>query len=259
MNLRASRSDYFAFHNSDHFNSERFNARFDSKRRRLRRRFLRAALFLLACFLSCAAPARAQDLDDATISGTVSDQNGAVVPGATVTATLAATGAARTVVTDGEGRFRLVELPPGAYTVRAMRAGFADAERMGLETVAGQSVRLDFTLRPAGVVAEQVVVSGTSTPLVDATRTVTGGTITREELERLPLPARSPLDFVFTLPGVTEEPLSVRDAAEDRDAGVRAGAQRAATTPEEAGTFALAGGAAYSNNITIDGLDNNDD
>jgi outer membrane receptor protein involved in Fe transport len=51
----------------------------------------------------------------------------------------------------------------------------------------------------------------------------------------------------------------VRDAAEDRDAGSRSSAARSAQTPEEAGTFALAGGAAYSNNITIDGLDNNDD
>jgi hypothetical protein len=262
MNLRASRSDYFTFQHTDHFNFNRFAANSKDptprRRRSLRRRFFRAASLLLACLLVCAA--RAQDLDDATISGTVSDQNGAVVPGATITATRAATGAARTIVTDGEGRYRLVELQPGAYNVRVTRAGFADAESARLETVAGQSVRLDFTLMPAGVLAEQVVVSGASSaPLVDTTRTVTGGTVTREELERLPLLTRSPLDLVFTLPGVTEEPLSVRDAAEDRDAGARSNAQRAATTPEEAGTFALAGGAAYSNNITIDGLDNNDD
>jgi hypothetical protein len=262
MNLRASRSDYFTLKHSDHLNSDRFATSSDTgkpqRRRRLRPLF-RAASLLLVCFLVCDAHVRAQDLDDVSIGGTVADQNGAVVPGATVTAMLAATRSERTVVTDGEGRYRLVELPPGAYTLRVARAGFADAERVGLETVAGQSVRLDFTLRPAGVVAEQVVVSGASTPLVDTTRTVVGSTITREELDRLPLLTRSPLDFVFTLSGVTEEPLSVRDAAEDRDAGARSNAQRAATTPEEAGTFALAGGAAYSNNITIDGLDNNDD
>ena len=67
----------------------------------------------------------------------------------------------------------------------------------------------------------------------------------------MPILTRSPLDLIFTLPGVAEEPLSTRDLAEDRKGG--------ATTPEEAGTFSLSGGAAYSNNITIDGLDNNDD
>jgi len=68
----------------------------------------------------------------------------------------------------------------------------------------------------------------------------------------LPLASRSVLDLIFTLPGVTEEPLSTRDLAEDRNASH-------ASTPEEAGVFSLAGAPAYSNNLTIDGLDNNDD
>ena len=102
---------------------------------------------------------RAQDLDDVSFGGTVADENGAVLPGATVTATLLSTKSARTATTDGEGRYRLVELQPGAYTLRAARAGFAAEEKTGVSTVAGQSVRLDFTLRPASLVAEQTVVS----------------------------------------------------------------------------------------------------
>jgi hypothetical protein len=206
-----------------------------------------------------AASVRAQDLDNISFAGTVADQNGAVVPGASVTATLALTKSSRTVTTDGEGRYRLVELPPGLYSVRVGRAGFATEERAGVSTVAGQSVRLDFTLRAAGPASEQTVVSERDAPAVDTTRTVTGGTLMREEVERLPVVTRSPLDLVFLLGGVTEEPLSVRDVAEDRNAGGRASVQPAATTPEEAGTFALAGGPAYSNNITVDGLDDNDD
>ncbi len=200
-----------------------------------------------------------QDLDDVSLSGRVTDQNGAVVVGAQVTATLSTPPLTRTVTTDNAGRFRLVELPPGTYTVRASSAGFAVEERTGLSTLAGQNVQLDFVLRPAGVTAEQSVVSDAGISLIDPTRTVVGGTITREEVERLPLSTRAPLDFIFTLPGVTEEPLSTRDVAEDRDSRGRASIERAGTTPEEAGTFALSGGAAYSNNITIDGLDNNDD
>ncbi|MDT7605323.1 MAG: hypothetical protein QOF61_3320 [Acidobacteriota bacterium] len=218
--------------------------------------FVSAFMSLLA-IVSCGV-ARAQDLDEITISGRVADQNGAVLVGAKVVATLAATGASRTVATDAEGRYRFVELAPGAYTLRASSEGFAAEERLNVSAVAGENVRLDFTLRPAGVSAEQVVTAEADAAAVDTTRTVTGGTVARKEIESLPVSTRSPLDLIFTLPGTTEEPLSVRDAAEDADARTRTAA-RHAQTPEEAGTFALAGGAAYSNNITIDGLDNNDD
>ncbi|HEY9285869.1 MAG TPA: TonB-dependent receptor, partial [Pyrinomonadaceae bacterium] len=119
-------------------------------------------------------------------------------------------------------------------------------------------LRLDFTLRPAGVAAEQTVTAANEDARIDTARTVTGGTLTRREIEELPLPSRAPLDLVLLLPNVTEEPLTTRDAAEDRDPQSRSAARRA-QTPEEAGSFALAGGAAYSNNITTDGLDNNDD
>ncbi len=216
------------------------------------------AFALLALLLQCANVC-AQDLDDVSIGGTVSDEHGAAVVGASVRLVLQATGSERTAATDGEGRYRFVELQPGAYTARASAAGFATSEKAGLEAAAGQNVRLDFRLRAAGVSAEQTVLSEADAPFLDTTRTVVGATVTREELERLPLSTRSPLDFVFTLGGVTEEPLSTRDAAEDRDASGRDTAGRAATTPEEAGTFALSGGPASSNNVTVDGLDNNDD
>ncbi|MBV8858118.1 MAG: TonB-dependent receptor [Acidobacteria bacterium] len=212
------------------------------------------SIILIAC-LSTLAPA--QDLDEVSFSGVVSDEHGAVIPGANVTARLVNTGAERATVTDGEGRYRLVELQPGAYTLRAERAGFAAEEKRELFTLAGQSLRLDFTLRPAALTAEQTIVSERDAPAIDTTRTVAGGTVAREELEQLPLFSRAPLDSVFLLGGVTEEPLSTRDAAEDRDDAGRV--RRAAEAPEEAGTFALAGGPAYSNNVTIDGLDDNDD
>lgn len=228
---------------------------------RLRKRPAHARLVLtfVSAILITPLPtsAPAQDLDEVTFAGVVTDEHGAVLPGASVNARLVATGAERAAVTDGEGRYRLVELQPGAYTLRAERAGFAAEERREVSTLAGRTVRLDFKLRPAGVVAEETVVGERDAPLLDTTRTVAGGAVAREELERLPVLSRSALDFVFLLGGVTEEPLSTRDAAEDRDDSGHA--RRAAEAPEEAGTFALAGGPAYSNNVTIDGLDDNDD
>src|SRR5215212_2125907 len=194
----------------------------------------------------------AQDLDTVTISGRVMDQNGAVIPGAEVHATLTRTQLKRTTTTDAEGRYRLIQLEPGIYVVRVSVRGFASQELINITTVSGQSLQLDATLLPSDVVAETVVISDGQPPIVDTKRTITGATLTTRETESLPIPTRSVLDLLFTLPGSTEEPLSTRDLAEDRNVNH-------ANTPEEAGTFSLAGAPAYSNNLTIDGLDNNDD
>jgi hypothetical protein len=195
---------------------------------------------------------QAQDLDTVTISGRIMDQNGAVIPGAEVQATLVKTRLKRTTTTDAAGRYRLIQLEPGIYVIRISFPGFAAQELTNITTVSGQSLQLDATLLPSDVIVEPVVISDASTPVVDTKRTITGATLTARETESLPIATRSVLDLLFTLPGVTEEPLSTRDLAEDRNVNH-------ANTPEEAGTFSLVGAPAYSNNLTIDGLDNNDD
>jgi len=216
-----------------------------------------SCVFVFLCLVTINIQVFAQNLDNVTVSGKVVDSNNAPIAGATVTATLITTGAERTVVADDEGRYRIVELAPGTYSLKTSMQGFATQEKTNLVTVAGQNVQLDFNLSPAGVTAEQIItLEGDNEPAVDTTRTVVGGTVTQREVEELPNNSRNPLDLVLTLGGVTEEPLSTRDLSEDR--GQR-GLTAPGTTPEEAGTFALSGGAAYSNNITIDGLDNNDD
>ena len=192
----------------------------------------------------------AQDLDTVAISGRIMDQNGAVIPGAEVRAILVKTGQTRSTTSDADGRYRLIQLEPGTYSVQASFNGFAPLEMTGIVAVSGQSLELPITLAPANI--EAVVVAAADVPVVDTKRTVTGATLAARELESLPITTRSVLAFVFTLPGVTEEPLSTRDLAEDRNINH-------ANTPEEAGTFSLAGAPAYSNNLTIDGLDNNDD
>lgn len=196
--------------------------------------------------------ARSQDLDTVTITGRVTDQNGAVIPGAEVAAALHKTGLKRTTTTGDEGRYRLIQLEPGNYRIRISAAGFATQTIENVATVSSQSLQFDVTLIPSTVVVEPVVITTAELPAVDTKRTVTGATLSFNETKSLPLVSRSPLDLIFTLPGVTEEPLSTRDLAEDRNA-------TSANTPEEAGVFSLAGAPAYSNNLTIDGLDNNDD
>src|SRR5829696_8426491 len=194
----------------------------------------------------------AQDLDTVVISGRVMDQNGAVLPGAAVQAGLTKIGLTRTTTTDASGRYRLIQLEPGIYFVRISFPGFASQETVNMATVSGQSMQLDATLIPSDVVVEPVIISTADTPVVDSKRTIVGATLAAREMESLPTTTRSVLDLIFTLPGITEEPLSTRELADDRNVNH-------SNTPEEAGTFSLAGAPAYSNNLTIDGLDNNDD
>ena len=144
-------------------------------------------LFFLLIIFVCLAPrlSEAQDLDNITISGRVMDQNGAVIPGASVTATLVATKVARTVVADGDGHYKLIQLAPGVYSVKVSFTNFAAEEKTDLTTIAGQTVQLDFVLKPATVTAEAVIVSAAEPPQVDTSRTVVGGTVTTREVESL--------------------------------------------------------------------------
>jgi hypothetical protein len=205
---------------------------------------------LLLLIISSAT--HAQDLDRVTVSGRVVDQNEAVIPGAQVTATLSSTALKRTATSGDDGIFKLIQLAPGTYTIRVELNGFAPQEISNIATASGQTLTLNFTLIPAEIKVEPIVITSADVPLIDTKKTIVGATLNSRETEKLPLTTRSPFDIIFTLPGVTDEPLSTRDLAEDRNTSP-------SNTPEEAGTFALAGSPAYSNNLTIDGMDNNDD
>ena len=214
----------------------------------------RLALLAAACLILTFTVINtfAQDLDDVTISGKIIDSNNAPIVGAAITATQTATGIERTVIANEDGRYKIIELTPGTYKVKTAASGFGTKEKINLVTISGQSVQLDFSLAPADVVAEQVVVIEEDATAVDITRTIVGGTVTQLEIEELPNNSRNPLDLVLTLGGTSEEALSTRNLAEDRNV-------TNATAPAEQGNFSLSGGVSYSNNITIDGLDNNDD
>lgn len=219
---------------------------------------LKIAAFCLIVFAACLC-AIAQDLDEVTISGRVTDSNGDPILGARVLVTLVSTGAQRNAVTKEDGRYRLFELSPGIYKLKISAAGFGEKQTDELTTISGQSVRLNFSLSPETVTAEQTInVSEGDVPVIDTTRTVVGGTITQNEIEELPNTSNDVLDLVFTLSGTAEEPLSIRNLAGDDRIGN--GSERDQPSGVlGAGSVSLAGGAAYSTNITIDGLDNNDD
>ncbi len=138
----------------------------------------------LACLLLVlAAPASAQQ--DATITGLVTDNSGAVLPGVSVTARSPALQVPQAVaVTDERGEYRLAPLPIGTYEVAYELAGFQLVRREGVRLTAGFTARLDIVLTVGGV-EESITVSGAS-PVVDASATSTSTRLTAEMLETTP-------------------------------------------------------------------------
>ena len=131
------------------------------------------------------------------IYGKVTDEQSAVLPGATITLTGANTGA-RTTTSGAGGEFRFIGLDPGTYTVSVGLAGFATTQRTVIVS-AGVSVDVTFTAKVAGV-AETVTVDA-ETPVIDSKRMGTGTTVSHEELTMIPN-SRDPWAFMRAVPGV---------------------------------------------------------
>jgi hypothetical protein len=116
------------------------------------------------CLLLFSAAASAQE--NSGIAGVARDTSGGVLPGVTVeAASPALIERVRTVVTDGEGRYNIVDLRPGAYTVTFSLGGFSTVKREGIELSAGFTATVNADLQ-VGTLAETVTVTG-ATPLVD--------------------------------------------------------------------------------------------
>ncbi len=136
----------------------------------------------------------------ASLSGRVTDQTGAELPGASVTAINQDTGISRTTVTNQAGRYDLPFLPIGKYELRAKRAGFAEQTRTGILLVVGQDATADLSLK-IGQVTERVKVTA-NVPMVNATTQDISGLVGEEEVKALPLNGRS-YDLLLTLnPGI---------------------------------------------------------
>src|SRR6267142_7109454 len=126
------------------------------------------ATAVCACVLFASALASAQGTS--AIAGVVRDTTGAVLPGVTVEAgSPALIEKVRTVVTDSQGQYRIVDLPPGSYRVTFTLPGFTGLTRQGIELSSGFTATINAQLT-VGDVAETITVSG-QTPLVDVQNT----------------------------------------------------------------------------------------
>jgi len=151
-------------------------------------------LFLLLCL-----PAFPQ-AELGRITGTVSDQTGAVIGGATVTVVDTQRGESRTLTTDAAGAYFAPTLLPGTYTVRVEFKGFKTTERQNVVIETGQEIRVDSVLQPGESVEKVTVVE--SLPLVNTTDAVLGGTLSNATINDLPLNGRDYQSLLTIRPGV---------------------------------------------------------
>ena len=149
----------------------------------------------LVMFLLASGTAAAQ-----TITGVVTDSSGAVLPGVTVEARNSANQQPRTVTTDGAGRYVIVNLEPGGYSMTYTLDGFSPTTRPGIVLTSGFTATVDIQLT-VGAQTETVTVTAES-PLVDVESSAAPQTMNREVLDSLPS-GRSPEAFGVLIPGAT--------------------------------------------------------
>lgn len=158
-----------------------------------------AVLVVIALSLTPAL-ARAQG-GTGQIVGQVKDQQGAVLPGVTMTVQNDATGVLRTTTTDGEGRYRFPALGPGRYTVRAELQGFARQEVTNIEMTIGLELAHDLTLTLQSV--QEIVTVAGAAPVVDTTKSEVSGVVTQSQIETLPINSRQYLSLALLMPGTS--------------------------------------------------------
>ena len=139
---------------------------------------------------------------ESRIAGTISDQNGGVLPGVTVTIASGTTGATRTAVTDAQGRYTITNLKPGTYTISAELAGFGTSKQE-LSLGLGEMKTVDTALQVAGL-SESVTVAGAASSL-DLTSARIGVNVSPEELEQLPVNGRNFANLMTLATGATSD------------------------------------------------------
>jgi hypothetical protein len=159
-----------------------------------KRRLFRMLMLLLVSTASCYAQF------SGGVQGTVQDQNGAIVPGATVTLMNVDTGVKQTTVGGTSGLYRFISLAPGNYVVSTTVQGFSPASvSFNLATDQTRDVPLNVSV---GKVASTITVT-TQAPLLDTSDSRFEQTLNTTALEDLPLPGRNPTNVITLAPGVT--------------------------------------------------------
>src|SRR4051794_26587280 len=199
---------------------------------RLRRRPPHRASIVLLLLAAAAAPAAAQ-FDRGTISGTIKDEQGGVMPGVTVTARNTQTQQPVTTVTESTGFYTFPNLLPGRYEILAELQGFKTIRRDNVQLDATANLTLDLAM-PTGVISEEVLVTASS-PLLQ-TDVALRKTVEAKDIELLSFSGRNPIGVVGLKAGVMGGNFNSRGFSDLGNGG-----------------FNINGSRTDENNITIDG------
>jgi len=176
------------------------------------------------------------------LDGSVGDSSGGRIPGATVSVRDTATNRMREAPANAEGAFHIGELPVGTYEVLVTQPGFAPYRHAGVTIQLGSTVHLEIELQPAGVTTQVTVTAQPAA--IDPAQTSVTSAVDRERIEELPVQSRNYLNFVLLAPGVASS-------------AQQPGKQSLGSLPDSG--FSFGGLRGRSNNVAIDGLDNNDE
>src|SRR5258708_3767193 len=148
-------------------------------------------------------PSLAQSTAGRTL-GTVTDQSGAAVAGATVVVTDVERGTSRALTTDEAGAYVAADLQPGTYKIRVESKGFKAVERLNVVIEVATDVRADFTLQPGNI--SEIVVVNEDVALVNKDSATVGGSLSNQEINDLPLNGRNYENLLQLRPGVMRYP-----------------------------------------------------
>src|ERR1700730_9687096 len=193
----------------------------------------------VACFLANVSPAYPQGSTAvAQLNGTVLDESGATVKGATLTLRQTDTNRSYTITSNNSGYYALANLPPGHYELTTAFKDFATTVRKGIELSVGQFATIDVTLKVA-TRSEEVVVTA-ETPVIEPTKTEISQVINTQEISSLPISGRLFTDFALLTPGVATGRTSLQSTL----------------TEFEATRASFGGMRDLSNLVTVDRADN---
>src|SRR5215216_4894104 len=209
-----------------------------SLKSRLNGSFQIPSLLLILLLSAHVAFGQAQS-NAADMQGTVRDSTGAVVPNATVTARNPGTNFSRSVTTNDEGFYRIINVPPGDYEVTVESPNFKKAVLPKVTVTIGQAANLDdITLEP-GAISESVTISDATSEIVETSKTAVATTIDQQRINNLPINERNYLSFALTTSTVGRD--NGRPIGPAPTTGLNFGGQRG-----------------RSNLVQVDGADNTD-
>ena len=170
------------------------------------------AIASILCLLVGATYASAQTVTTGSLAGVITDAQGGVLPGATVTAIHTPTGTSYEAVTDGDGRYNILNIRVGPYTVSAVMSGFKREDASSVAVGLGEQKTVDFKLQ-LETLTETVEVTGMSS-VIDSSRAGTADNVSQQAVENLPTISRNITDIARTSPyfnptGLNEDPMSL--------------------------------------------------